>query len=318
MARANTATLNWVKRRDPDKPPTAINGLQGARVRVFARSQWSTGPPDKFTIWEKAFCAWLWRKLRLKRPADHLLVIDPPAGRISVSEAWEVSVPSIPGQAEYYFEDGENPPNQSGVMAVSSTKTAVTFKGVHVGGQTFAALDSKGLQIKIPISASKTVQASHVVGAVVDPEVRVQLLSPWGEGEHDLRAALVEWVEAAGLTDLVMSTAFEAGMEPEDPLQALEALSEGFLPRENPGWEIGLDGGDGWQERQLTVFPESPQEVTVNIASPQRGERVCYALRVIDDEGTVTGCVVELEETETELFIREGVDSSEESRHSPG
>lgn len=312
MARANTATLNWVKRHDPDKPPRAIHGLQGAKVTVFARSQWSTDPPQRFTVWEKAFCGWLWRKLHVKKPANHLLVLDPPAGNISLSEAWEVSVPAIPGQAEYYFEDAEAPPNQSGVMAVSSTKTAVTFKGVHAGGQTLAALDSKGLQIKIPISASRTVQASHEIGAVVDPKVRVQLLSPWGEGEHDLRAALVEWVEAAGLIDAVMSTALEAGMEPEDPLQALEALSEGFLSAENPGWEIWLDSDEGWQERQLTVSPESPREVTVNIASPQRGKRACYALRVIDDKGYVTGCVVELEETEDELCIREGVDKLEE------
>jgi hypothetical protein len=313
VARANSATLNWVKKIGGQQPQP-IAGTQGAKIRVYGRSQWTKNAPQRFTIWTKSFWALLGRKLRVKGPTDHILVLEAPQGNISISEGWIAAPPNFPGEAEYYFEDAEK--NRSGTMAVTTKKVAVVLKGVRLHG-ALATAGPHGVEIKIPISAGYQTQVIHELGAIVDPGVRVQLLYPWaGEwDEHDLARALLEWVESEGLMEALISSVAGAGpAESVDPRPALLALSEGFLGQENTGWEISLASGNplperaDWRERQLRVEPEEPQAVLVNIVPPPGGGRTCYALRVIDSDGeAVTGSIVELEADEDGVWVREGL-----------
>jgi hypothetical protein len=313
VARADTATLDWVKNLGNDQLGP-FSGVQGAKIRVYGRSLWTNQAPKQFTVWTKSFWARLGRMLRAKGPSAHMLVLEAPRGNISISEGFVAAPPDLPGEAQYYFEDGEG--NRSNPMAVTTTKVAIVLKGVNMHG-TFATAGPHGLEIKLPISVRHETQIIHELGAIVDPDVRVQLLYPWaGESdEHDLARAVLEWVESEGLTRALLSSVAGAGpAEPIDPRPVLQALVDGFLGEENAGWEISLASGDplpereDWRERQLGVEPGRPRELVVNVVPPPGGGRTCYALRAVDSDGeVVTGSVVELEADEDGVWVREGV-----------
>lgn len=313
MAKAKTATLDWVKNHGNDQLGP-FSGVQGARIRVYGRSRWTNQAPKQFTVWTKSFWARLGRILRVKEPSAHMLVLEAPKGDISISEGFVAAPPDFPGEAEYYFEDGEG--NRSNPMVVTTGKVAVVLKGVKLHG-ALASAGPHGLEIKLPISAGHETQIIHELGAIVDPDVRLQLLYPWaGESdEHDLARAVLAWIESEGLTRALLSSVAGAGAaEPTDPRPALQAVMDGFLNEENAGWGISLASGEplpereDWRERQLRVEPQGPQEVLVNIVPPPEGGRTCYALRAIDSDGeVVTSSVVELEADEGGVLVREGM-----------
>jgi len=306
-----TATLDWVKKRGPLAPFEPVSGVQGSNVRVFARSKWVTRAPEQFTIWEKLWWARIARALGFKQPTGHILVLDPPQGNLSVSEGWTASPPDVPGQAEYYFEDEESA--RSGTIRVTTKKVATVFKQVGIGGAV-ASAGPHGLDLRVPFSATGETTLTHELGPVVDPDVTVQLLYPWGEDEYDLGEVVLQWIEANNLGGSLLDAVAGAGRGAPDPRAALQAISDGFLSRESEGWEIWLGGGkprterDGWRERQFAIEAEQPRDLTVTVRPPTRGGRMSYALRVTDTDGeVVTGGVVELEAEDAGLWIREGL-----------
>jgi hypothetical protein len=278
--------------------------VQGFQVHVFARSAWRNGPPHQFTIWEKAFCDRIARPLRLRHPTHYLLVSEAErAKNPSTSDEWTVAPPEFPGQAQYYFEDEEKPKkNRSGLISVSTKEFAVDYRGVAVGGDV-ARVEEGTVTVEIPVRVRREVKTDHRMGATVDPEVTVLLLVPWGEGERDLRQAVLTWVESQGLTDDLLAAAAERGAVGAAPVDALETISDGFLSPDPAGWEIGLGN-----ETRFTVGPETSQSIAVSIRPPGRG-RMSYALKVVDSADPsryVIGPVVELEATRTKLRISEG------------
>ena len=304
MARARTATLNWVKPTHGQQLLEPVSGVQGSKVRVFARSDWTRQAPTRFAVWERAFCGWLTRALKLRHPATHLVVRDPPVGKCSTSEGWTVSPSGFPGQGEYYFEDEEPKRNRSGTITVTTAKVGVTVTSVKVGGELKATPD--GIETPLAGSVRRDTTINHEISAVVDPEATVQLLLPWGEPEHDLGGVLADWVDSRGLNEALIDAATEiGGGPPGDMRAALEAVSDGFFVSAG-GWEITLSGGssvgrDDWREQAVSIGEGESANIAVNVHPPSGGGRTCYALRVIDDEGqAIVGGVVELDLTDQE------------------
>jgi hypothetical protein len=133
------------------------------------------------------------------------------------------------------------------------------------------------------------------------------LLLPWSDTGDSLQRAVLRWLEEEGLTGRLLAAAAEMGTVTEDVEEALDAVTVGVLSMEQGEWRISLDGADANGEVRRVVAPNDAAEVVVNLAAPLRDGRVCYAIRVVDDEGDETlSTIVAVESTGTEWMVDAG------------
>lgn len=259
MSKRGSAVLSWVK---PDESGKLIpvSGCYSGPVTVRARSVGAA--PETFAVWHERFASRLLRALHLQEPELQLVIADGRPG-CAWSEPWRVNPPGITGQATYRCSDGHG--NRSGRIVVTTGTVAIEKVETHVDGE-LAKAGSEGVTVKLPFGARRTLETTFVLNAPgQDPEVVARLLVPGGDGDNDLNRVLSDYLASLGEADV-----------------DLQGVSEGFLATERPDWELSLDEGETWGERQLVVEPGEPRAVVVRATLPERGGRLAFTLLAYD------------------------------------
>ena len=300
----HSADLHWCKAEEKDQilaggPASMLDSKsvhQDKKVQMFASAtvdSYNPQPPG-FSIRREAFFL---KKLVLKvgghwRPMNPIKAVSSTTGKWFAEYSWETGSNNVTRQSRYFFRDKDR--NSSGALTVTEVDFSTTRKGLKVNGKAVH---------KVPFVSEMGVDASaqsvtdiHRLGASRDPDVRVVLVHPGGEGEANLlnhvRDLLADTTES-------LPTEFSDGY--------LNDIADGYLARDTQ-WVPTFE--DGSSVIFATVGPGKEPDIGVSLddalTSPSPF-RSAYAIRVVDveDESNfVVSDIVEIEWTGELLQIR--------------
>ena len=255
--------------------------LDGGSVQVgkpvIMRADWLPGydEPTTFDPHEEAsLLQKIWRKLGGRwHPMNPLLAYTPVPGISLAREPWIAGVSEVTRQSGYYFTDHRG--HASGSLHVSGATswtrtTTCIWNGVEL-------VLPAGFGVKIPAEVGDTTVVTGV-GANKDPHLRVDMLTPWAEGELNLPRHVRMLVDEQ--FDRLLRNGLEAGFDrPSDG--ALFEATDGYLSTDVP-WTPQLSE----DSYEIDVDDLQPGRVEV-LLPPEAAQRPCktaFALRLVNVE----------------------------------
>jgi hypothetical protein len=272
---------------------------QGKDVQLYAQAS-RTGTynpqPPGFEIRRESFFLWrLGRKLLGSwHPFAPFDAVELAPGQWFAQNGWTTGTNKVTRQGCYFFRDRDG--NKSGSITVSQLDFAVSKPELDV---------TAGVKVAAPGTVEVTPQVGvrwkgtekHWLGASSDPDVRVVLMYPGGEGEADLGAHVAS----------LLTEEFGSALEQSELSRgAISELTDGYVGERSP-WIPTFE--DGAHETVVTVSPEQGVELRIPLEELMEGRaplRTAYALRAedaSDPTNFVVSDIVEIERVDGTLRI---------------
>lgn len=250
----------------------------GKQVRM--RADWLAGysQPKVFTIHEEAFL--LKRMFRRMggswHPMNPFQAHTPIPGMTLSRDHWTTGVSNVTKQTHYYFKDDQG--HASGRLTVSGATAWVGTSSYVVNGLEVKL--SPGIGVGINTDAGHHM-ITHGVGATRDPRLRVELLTPTGNGELNLLGHVRRLIEERLRSpELVKLDGEKSGFDDISHDDVLIDASDGYLSPKSP-WMARLAPDSG----EIVVDELRPASVNVEIPTLNKFDtpfRTAYALRLVD------------------------------------
>jgi hypothetical protein len=299
---AHTANLHWCRAEDKDRilagEASFIDSKsvhQDKKVQLFASAtvkSYNPQPPG-FQIRRESFFL---KKLIMKagghwRQINPIDAVQAATGKWFAQIGWDAGSNDVTKQSHYFFRD--NCGNSSGSLTVTETDHSVTRQGVRINGKLVHKVPGL-VEVGVDAFAGRVTDV-HRLGASRDPDVRMVLMYPGGEGEADL------------IEHVARLLASQSGTEDSYSDGDIAELSDNFLSRDAP-WVPTFGNGESVMRATIGPGKDAQLEVSLDQALElNQSIRTAYAIRAVDvtDESNfVVSDVVEIEKGEDILLIR--------------
>jgi hypothetical protein len=246
---------------------------------VFLRHSWLTGeePTGKVTAltrWEDPtnYFKRVLQRLHIKQvgePSVHK--VKRTKGYVESTTGWSVGALNPARFAAYHFEDGFD--HRSHPVWVSDSSRKMISTSAEAG----LAATVHGIGGKLGFGRGTV----RVWTCNKDPELSLEFMLPWQSDTHDLRAFAAKYL---GYLAPYL-----------DVEEALEAGSDGYLPRDKPA-----DWGFSLEPNSISLDEGGEATVAVTVSAPTPG-KAAFAVRVVEQgnpDNFVVSPIVEVEQTE--------------------
>jgi hypothetical protein len=191
-----------------------------------------------------------------------------PTTYVSDGDPWLPAPNTMPGQTKWRFRFGGE---KSGHLIVTTANLALMQAVAKASLSPSISAEVVGLSdIKVSTGELTRQTVIHTLSSIDDPQVRVELLLPWPQGDSPTLGDIVhQYNDSLPQTERLEPMALSARME--------GIGLDNYYP---PGWQVSLEGPP-------TSLPAGGQATIIVAAASARPGRVLAAVRVTNlDVGT--------------------------------